>query len=64
MKKIISLLLLVFLTSACSIYHITSQDTTVDYFPSKNSHKEVVYLEVVNRPHEIIGIVVSCDVMW
>lgn len=55
-KKIISLIILVFLTSSCSIYHITSTSTTDDYYPSQKS-TEVVYLDRIDDSYTIIGTV-------
>lgn len=56
MKKIISLITLVLLTSSCSIYHITSTSTTDDYYPSREN-SEVVYLDQIDDTYEIIGTV-------
>jgi len=56
MKKIVSLIALVFLTSSCSIYHITSTSTTDDYYPSREN-AEVVYLDQIDDTYEIIGTV-------
>jgi hypothetical protein len=55
-KKILSLIVLVFLTSSCSIYHVTSTNTTDDYYPSKNE-SDIIYLEQIDDTYEIIGIV-------
>jgi hypothetical protein len=55
-KKILSLTILVLLTSSCSIYHIDSSYTTDDYYPPAST-SEVVYLESINQPHEVIGTV-------
>ena len=41
----------------CSFYNIDSQDTTLDFYPPKASPDKVVYLEKVDQPHEVIGIV-------
>ena len=57
MKKIVSLIALVFLTSSCSIYHITSTSTTDDYYPSREN-AEVVYLDQIDDTYKIIGTVV------
>ncbi len=58
MRRAISLLvLLVALVSGCSIYHVDSQDTTLDFFPPKSSVDKVVYLDKVDRAHEVIAIV-------
>ena len=40
---------------ACSLYTIDSETMTSEFYPSKNSRNEVVYLENVNRPYEMIG---------
>ncbi|MBF0521724.1 MAG: hypothetical protein HQL24_01565 [Candidatus Omnitrophica bacterium] len=56
-KKLLTLISLVFLASACSLYHVDSADVTTNYYPSKKSASDVVYLETVTEPHEIIGYV-------
>ncbi len=56
MKKIISLITLVLLTSSCSIYHITSTSTTDDYYPAQET-TEVVYLDRIDDTYTIIGTV-------
>ena len=56
-KNTMSLILIVLLTSSCSMYSIDSEDLTTDYYPSKKSAVDVVYLETVTQPHEIIGYV-------
>ena len=54
-KRALLCISLVLLTSACSIYHVDSQDSTTDYYPPKNSVSDVVYLEKIDRAHDIIG---------
>jgi hypothetical protein len=39
----------------CSFYKISLEETTLDFYPPKESPDEVVYLERVDKPHEIIG---------
>jgi hypothetical protein len=46
-----------FVLSGCSFYSIDSQDTTLDFYPPKPSADKVAYLEKVDQPHEVIGIV-------
>ncbi len=56
MRRMIFLVLpLMFIFSACSIYHVNSEDTANDIYPSKPSADQVVYMEKIDRPHEIIG---------
>ena len=55
-KKILSLIILVFLTSSCSIYHITSTSTTDTYYPSQETNN-IVYLDHIDDTFEIIGVV-------
>ncbi len=58
MKRIIPLLiLLVVVAAGCSIYHINSEDISADYYPSKKTANDVVYLDAIDRPHEIIAYV-------
>ena len=56
MKKLFFIALSCFL-SACSLYHVSSEDSTDNYYPSKQSPQEIVFLEAVNKPHEVIGVV-------
>ena len=53
-KKIVALIILVCLTSSCSIYHITSTSTTDDYYPAQET-TEVVYLDRIDDAYTIIG---------
>jgi len=55
-KKYLTLLSIVLLTSSCSIYHINSSYTTDDYYPQAKVD-EVVYLEEIEQSYEIIGTV-------
>lgn len=49
------LFFLSFTLGSCSIYHIDSQEDTLNYYPPKKNISEVVYLEKVDRPYEVIG---------
>ncbi|HOW36349.1 MAG TPA: hypothetical protein PL155_08065 [Candidatus Omnitrophota bacterium] len=44
-------------TCACTLYQIDFESTSDNYYPAKTSANEVVYLETVNRPYEVIGTV-------
>ena len=57
MKKIFLLILCLFIFSACTVYHIDSKDITRDYYPSKESSRQVAYMDTIRQPHEIIGYV-------
>lgn len=46
-----------FTLSACTLYHIDSKDITTNYYPSKQSINDVAYLESIDKPHEIIGLI-------
>lgn len=43
------------LLTGCSVYRISSEDTSSNFYPSKSSISDVVYLERVQQPHESIG---------
>jgi len=43
--------------SACSLYQVDSDYSTLEFYPPKSSPTQVVYLEVVSRPHVVIGTV-------
>ena len=49
---------LTFLTAGCSLYSVDSQNVSDEFYPSKSSANDVVYLESVDRPHDIIATVV------
>ncbi len=55
MTKIISLLMLVVFTSACSLYRVNSEDTTLEFYPPKASADEVSYAENISRSYKVIG---------
>ena len=44
-------------TTGCSLYHVSSQDVSDTYYPSKASIKDVAYMEHVTQAHDIIGVV-------
>jgi len=44
-------------TGGCSIYHVTSEDITPDYYPSKRLASDVIHLTTITRPHKVIGYV-------
>jgi len=54
-NKYLLTLLVVLIMPGCSVYHVDSEDLTTDYFPSKSTAGEVVYIESVDQPHEIIA---------
>jgi|CXWL01.1.fsa_nt_gi uncharacterized protein YbjQ (UPF0145 family) len=59
MKKLISpVLMLTFLAAGCSIYQIDSKPENAVYYPPKRNPLEIVYLESLDKPHEVIGTVV------
>ncbi len=53
-RFLISLISVLMLTG-CSLYHVDSQDISEEFYPSKGSAIDVLYLETVNEPHEIIA---------
>ncbi len=57
LKQIFAALTLTLFLSGCSLYHVDSEDIATDYYPSKSSPNEVVYLEEIKRSFEIIGYV-------
>ena len=58
-KKITTSILIISLIfiSGCSIYHIDSNDVSSEYYDQKDSPEDVVYIEDIEKPHEIIGYV-------
>ena len=57
MNRIAVFIGFVMMFSGCTLYQVTSEETTFEYYPPKSSKKEVVYQEDVTRPHKLIGYV-------
>ena len=57
MKKTVLSLALLLSISGCSFYNINSEEVTDNYYSPKNFAGDVLYLEEVNDPHEVIGFV-------
>ncbi len=57
MKSILFLITAAVLLTGCSIYKIDSVDSTLDFYPPKNSINDVQYLEKVDTPFVQIGVV-------
>ena len=58
MKTILfPVVILAFIAAGCSVYQIDSQPEGTAYYPPKKSPSEIIYLESLDRPHEIIGTV-------
>lgn len=55
-KKILSLALVLSI-SGCMFYNINSEEVTENYYAPRKSEEDVVYLEEVTEPHEVIGFV-------
>lgn len=56
-KNIYFISILLLMASGCSVYNIDSQNVSTNYYPSKKLFNDVVYLEKVDKPNEIIGYV-------
>ncbi len=50
-------LILSFLSTSCSIYRVNSQEVTDNVYAPKKSSAEIVYIEKIDRPYEVIGFV-------
>ncbi len=57
MKKILSVVVMLFL-AGCSFYHVDSKTETTKYFPPKKNTNDVIYVEKSDRPFEVIGEVI------
>lgn len=55
MAKFLKSLFLIGLLSGCSLYQITSDETSLDYYPPKSSGDQVLYLKEVPHPYKVIG---------
>ena len=45
------------LFAGCSLYRVDSKNVSSDFYPPKDSVDQVVYLEKVEKPCDVIGIV-------
>ena len=43
--------------AGCSLYRVDSKDVSSDFYPPKASADQVVYLEKVDKPYDVIGLV-------
>ena len=57
MAKFFKLFCFIALLSGCSLYRITSDETSSDNYPPKSSSNEVYYLKEVPQPYKVIGTV-------
>ena len=57
MTKFFKLFCLIALLSGCSLYRITSDETSSDNYPPKPSSNEILYLKAVPQPYKVIGTV-------
>ena len=58
MKPILcTFLFLAIFTSGCTVYQITSIDTSEDYFVPKTSIDDVAYVEKTDKPYTVIATV-------
>lgn len=55
---LVAILLLGVLCSGCSVYRIDSMPESTTYYPPKKSPSEIVYIEALDRPHDVIGTVI------
>ncbi|MFA5087620.1 MAG: hypothetical protein WC552_01135 [Candidatus Omnitrophota bacterium] len=55
MRHLIIFLSIILFATGCSLYQITSEDTTLDFYSPKASPNDVAFLETVNQPHQEIG---------
>jgi len=61
-KRVFPLLLIICLTCSCTLYNVSSEDITTDYYPSKESPNAVVYIENIDQPHEgVASITVNAE---
>lgn len=57
-KHLFPVLILIFVAAGCSIYQIDSKPETNVYYPPKKSPSDILYLESLDKPHEVIGTVI------
>mgnify|MGYP001769242952 CR=1 FL=1 len=43
--------------AGCSLYRIDSKDVSSDFYPPKDSADQVVFLEKLDKPYDVIGLV-------
>ncbi len=56
-KRLPFLAVLICALSACSLYHVNSEEVTSNFYASKKDPSSIVYVENVTRSHEVIGFV-------
>ena len=59
---VVLLLILATASFGCSIYHVNSEEVSTEYYPPKKNAQDIVYLEKVDKPHEVISnIIVNAE---
>src|SRR3989339_1265898 len=56
-RNLLFVLMMLTVLAGCSLYRIDSEDTTLDFYPPKKSLQEVVYMEKIDKPYEVVGMV-------
>ncbi len=54
-KSLLCILGLSLILCSCTLYRINSEEVTENFYPAKKSPDEVVYLEEIDRPFEVVG---------
>ncbi len=58
MAQTMLLIVLCFLFfTGCSLYRVDSKDTSSDFYAPKDSVDQVVFLEKLKKPYDVIGVV-------
>jgi len=57
LRAIVLIIVTSVLFTGCSLYRVDSQDVSSDFYPPKNSADQVVYLDTLDKPYEVIGLV-------
>jgi hypothetical protein len=57
LRLALGMMICVVLFAGCSLYRVDSKDASSDFFPPKSSPDQVLCLEKVDKPYDVIGIV-------
>ena len=47
-----------FFLTGCSLYTVDSQYMTDEFYPSKTSDTDIIYIENIDKPHDVIATIV------
>jgi hypothetical protein len=57
LRAVVLIIVSFMLFTGCSLYRVDSKDLSSDFYPPKDSVDQVVYLEKLDKPYDVIGLV-------